>query len=136
MPYMIGANPAYMYNRGYLLINRTKAELEKLKGVTVINITEDHLFLPADFDDYFSLFPSISEYEQKISIPIEQKDTVLPPLPQVNDINLYTEVHILFYNELIKVFLMIGRLLFPQLVSSDSVGFTPSLSFSEDAGMI
>ena len=56
MPYMIGANPAYMYNRGYLLINRTKTELEKLKGVTVINITEDHLFLPADFDDYFSLF--------------------------------------------------------------------------------
>lgn len=98
MPYMIGANPAYMYNRGYWLMYRTKAELEKLKGVTVMNITEDHLFLPADFDDYFSLFPSISDFDQKVNIPIEQKDTVLPPLPQVTDINLYSEVHILFVN--------------------------------------
>lgn len=77
---------------------RTQKELERLKGVTIINIDQDHLFLPTDLQDYFALCPAVSSYDVSSSIPKKvelMKDSILPPLPRVNDIDLFVEVHIL-----------------------------------------
>ena len=70
-----------------------------MKGVTIINIDMDHLFLPSDLRDYYEVCPSVTDFEDGIALPgylSKQKDTILPPLPKVNDIDLYVEVHILF----------------------------------------
>lgn len=79
------------------MIYSTKQELEKLKGVTVLNIDFDHLFLPSDFKDYYAVFPTVSEYENETVIPKVQRDSILPPLPHMENLNLYYEIHILSF---------------------------------------
>ena len=97
MPYMVGANLAYMYEC-YInfSFSRTEQDLQKVKGVTILNIDDDHLFLPQDLMDYYERFPSASGYHSLTPIPDQEIDTILPPLPTVDGICLYTEVHILF----------------------------------------
>lgn len=77
------------------MIDSSKQELEKLKGVTVLNIDFDHLFLPSGFEDYYAVFPTVSEYENETTIPKVRRDSILPPLPHIENLNLYYEIHIL-----------------------------------------
>ena len=70
-----------------------------MRGVTIINIDMDHLYLPSDLRDYYDVCPSVTEFDDGKALPShlsKQKDMILPPLPKVNEIDLYVEVHILF----------------------------------------
>ena len=118
MPYIMGANKAYVYVWRRRVSGRSIQALENLKGVTVVNSDEDHVSLPSDLQDYYALFPDVLGFPSKEHIPKDMRDSVLPPLPVVAGMDLYAELR---------------KLVHPVLSFGDSTSFAES-RFDSDAG--
>ena len=111
MPYMMGAHSSCVYGLRARLICSSREALERLKGVTVVNVDEDHVALPKDLKDYYALVPDVLAFPAVNPIPKEWREVVLPPLPSVPDVDLYSELR---------------RLVHPTLTFADSVSFVDS----------
>lgn len=96
----------------------SREELEKLNGVTVVNIDQDHIWLPDNLPDYYEYYKDPLGYVSSEEIEKEMKDAILPPFPVVPDFDLYTELK---------------SLLCPEVRNADIARERTSLSFSEEA---
>lgn len=96
----------------------SREELEKLNGVTVVNIDQDHIWLPDNLPDYYEYYPDPLGYVANEEIEKEMKDAILPPLPVVPDMDLFKELK---------------SLLCPEVDNADVAGARAALSFSEEA---
>ena len=65
--------------------------MQRLHGVTIVNLDLDTVTLP---DDLKELFRSPLTSVSTIPIPKEQRESILPPLPVVPDHDLLKEIHI------------------------------------------
>ena len=86
--------------------------------MTVVNVDEDHVALPRDLQDYYAFAPDVLGFPAASPIPKEQRDGVLPPLPFVPDVDLYSELR---------------RLVHPALSFADSASFVDS-RFDAESG--
>ena len=93
------------------LSRSSRKALERLKGVTVVNVDEDHVALPSDLQDYYAFSPDVLAFPATSPIPKERREKVLPPLPFVPEVDLYSELR---------------RLVHPTLSFADSVSFVDS----------
>lgn len=96
----------------------SREELEKLNGVTVVNIDEDHIWLPDNLSDYYEYYKDPLSFVSNEEIEKEMKDTILPPFPVVPDFDLFHELK---------------AVLTPEVFNADIAGERTSLSFSEEA---
>ena len=96
----------------------SREELEKLNGVTVVNIDQDHIWLPDNLPDYYEYYKDPLGYVSSEEIEKEMKDAILPPFPVVPDFDLYTELK---------------SLLCPEVRNADIARERTSLSISEEA---
>lgn len=108
MPYLMGISSNII----------SREELEKLNGVTVVNIDQDHIWLPDNLPDYYEYYKDPLGYVSSEEIEKEMKDAILPPFPVVPDFDLYTELK---------------SLLCPEVRNADIARERTSLSFSEEA---
>ena len=72
--------------------------MQRLHGVTIVNLDLDTVTLPDELKDYHEVFRSALTSVSIIPIPKEQRESILPPLPVIPEHDLLKEVHILSYS--------------------------------------
>ena len=84
-----------MLTNSTIMNSRTKEDLKELPSVTIVNLDLDLVTLPPSLQDYYVCYPNPLGTPPNVTIPEKMAEKVLPPLPVVDNQDLYSRLYIL-----------------------------------------